>query len=80
MGLEFEIKDLGTMRYFLGIEVARSKQLISTSQRKYTMDLLSETGMLGCKPIDTLIEQGRKWKLIDGDPVHRGRYQRLVGN
>ena len=58
MAMEFKIKYLGTMKYFLGIEVARSKKGISISQRKYTMDLLSEMGMLGCKPIDTLIEQG----------------------
>ena len=43
------------------------------------MDLLDETGMLGCKPIETLIEQGDKGKLFDGDPVDKGRYQRLVG-
>ncbi|KAA0033375.1 protein TIC 100 [Cucumis melo var. makuwa] len=43
MGDEFEIKDLGNLKYFLGIEVARSKEGISMSQRKYTLDLLTET-------------------------------------
>ncbi|KAA0063808.1 putative mitochondrial protein [Cucumis melo var. makuwa] len=56
MGDEFEIKDLGNMKYFLGMEVARSKEGISVSQRKYTIDLLTETGILGCHLADTPIE------------------------
>ena len=43
---EFEIKDQGTLRYFLGIEVARSKKGIVVSQRKYILDSLKETEML----------------------------------
>uniref|UniRef100_A0A2N9J1M4 Integrase catalytic domain-containing protein n=1 Tax=Fagus sylvatica TaxID=28930 RepID=A0A2N9J1M4_FAGSY len=77
---EFEIKDLGTLRYFLGIEVARSKEGIFVSQRKYVLDLLVETGMLACKPIDTPIEQNhRLGEDIDDTPVDRERYQKLVG-
>ncbi|VVA27208.1 PREDICTED: Retrovirus-related Pol poly from transposon, partial [Prunus dulcis] len=50
---EFEMKSLGDLKYFIGIEVARSKHDIFLSQRKYVLDLLAETGMLDCKPIDT---------------------------
>ena len=67
------------MKYFLGMEVARSKQGIIISQWKYTLDLLKETGILGCKPRYTL---ERNWKYVkkDGDPpVDKERYQRLVG-
>ncbi|GJV39090.1 putative RNA-directed DNA polymerase [Tanacetum coccineum] len=53
---EFELKDLGNLKYFLGIEVARSKQGISMCQRKYVLDLLTETSMLNCRPVDTPIE------------------------
>lgn len=45
---ELEIKDLGQLRYFLGIEVARSKSGIFLSQRNYVLDLRTETGMVGC--------------------------------
>ncbi|KAA0057264.1 Retrovirus-related Pol polyprotein from transposon TNT 1-94 [Cucumis melo var. makuwa] len=44
MGDEFEIKELGNLKYFLGMEVARSKEGISVSQRKYTLDLLNLRG------------------------------------
>ena len=37
---EFEIKELGKLKYFLGIEVAQSKEDIFISQQKYVLDLL----------------------------------------
>lgn len=57
---EFEVKDFGTLRYLLGMEIARSKRGISVSQRKYTLDLLDEIGMLDCKLSKTPIELGNK--------------------
>lgn len=75
MAREFEVKDLGAWRYFLGMEFARSKKGISVSQRKYTLDLLEETGMLECKPSETPIELGNKTKMLEGDPVDKGSYQ-----
>ncbi|GJU87746.1 putative ribonuclease H-like domain-containing protein [Tanacetum coccineum] len=50
---EFEMKDLGRLKYFLGIEVLRSKQGIFMYQKKYVLDLLAEIGMVDCKPADT---------------------------
>lgn len=77
---EFEIKDLGQLRYFLGMEIARSKESIMVSQRKYTLDLLKETGMNGCKAADTPIEANVKLGEVKGGVhVNAGRYQRLVG-
>ena len=42
---EFEIKDLGNLKYFLGMEIARFREGIFVSQRKYIIDLLTEKGM-----------------------------------
>ena len=38
LGKEFKIKDLGALKYFLGMEVARSKSVIAVTQRKCTLD------------------------------------------
>ena len=74
------MKQLGDLKYFLGIKVARSKNGIFLSQRKYALDLLAKTIMLRCKPIDTLIEQNHKnFHCADSTSADRGRYQRLVG-
>ena len=57
---EFEIKDLEKLKYFLEIEVARSKQGIFISQQKYVIDLLKETSMMASKPVATPIEQNHR--------------------
>ena len=77
---EFKMKDLGHLKYFLGIEVSRSDKEIFLSQRKYVLDLLQETGMSACQPIDTLVEEGLKLCVETNQvPVNKGRYQRLIG-
>ena len=54
---QFYTKDLGILKYFLGVEVMRSKRGIFLSQRKYVLDLLSETGKLAAKPCHSPMEQ-----------------------
>lgn len=46
----FQMRDLGPLRCFLGVEVNKNKRGILLSQRKYILDLLADTGMLGDKP------------------------------
>ena len=77
---EFEIKDLGALKYFLRMEFARSKEGIFVNQRKYVLDLLGEMGMLGCKTVETLIEPCTKLQTAKTESVvNKERYQRLVG-
>ena len=47
---QFHIKGVGMLKYFLGVKVMRSKRGIFLSQRKYVLDLLSETAKLATKP------------------------------
>jgi len=66
---EFKIKDLGNLKYFLGIEVSRSRHGIFLSQR-----------MLGCKTIDNPVEQNKKLKERDKSTLmDKGRYQWFTG-
>ena len=62
----FHMKDLDPLKYFLGIEVARSTSDVFLCQRKYTLDIVSETGLLGSKPVSCPIEQNYKLGLATG--------------
>ena len=57
LGKCFKMKDLGRLKYFLDIEVARSEEGIFISQTKYVLDIISDTGLLGCKPVTIPLEQ-----------------------
>ncbi|KAK3004629.1 hypothetical protein RJ639_019506 [Escallonia herrerae] len=49
------------------------------SQRKYVLDLLKETGMSGCRPVETPIDPNQKLGDNEGDLINTSRYQKLVG-
>ncbi|CAN6705823.1 unnamed protein product [Malus baccata var. baccata] len=76
---KFAIKDLGTLKYFLGIEMATFAKGLFLNQRKYVIDLLEETNMLDCKaastPLVSKLQLDAPSELISDPSV----YQRVVG-
>jgi hypothetical protein len=78
---KFEMKDLGELRYFLGIEVIQSPKGIWLLQRQYALNELTEYGMTGCKPISIPLEQNVKLSADEGDLVEdTTMYRCIVGN
>jgi hypothetical protein len=78
---KFEMKDLGELRYFLGIEVIQSPEGIWLLQRQYALNKLSEYGMKGCKPISIPLEQNVKLSVDEGDLVQdTTMYKHIVGS
>ena len=76
----FQTKDLGKLKFFLGIQVAQSNSGVVISQRKYTLDILTDSGMLDCKPIDTPMNPNVKLVLGQGELLRDPRRnRRLVG-
>ena len=76
----FHMKDLGKLKYFLGIEVGRGDEGFMLTQRKYALDLIADVGLLGSKPTATPMEQQHKLAL-DTSPFIRDaeQYRRLIG-
>jgi len=78
---KFEMKDLGELRYFLGIEVIHSPKGIWLLQRQYALNKLSEYGMTGCKPISIPLEQNVKLSVDEGNLVEdTTMHRRIVGS
>lgn len=77
---QFQLKDLGSLKYFLGLQIARSSKGLILSQRHYTLELLEDTGFLNSKPTNVPMDPKLKLNNHDGplltDP---SQYRRLVG-
>jgi len=48
----FNIKDLGPLKYFLGIEIARGSEGMFLCRQKYALEMIEECTLLGAKPVD----------------------------
>ena len=64
----FQVKQLGPLKYFRGIEFARSSEGILMTQQKYILDLLEEVKQTNCHINNTLIEVNHRLTISEDDP------------
>jgi len=78
---EFEMSDLGIMKYFLGIEFQRTKLGLLMHQRRYAMEILKRCDMEHCNaattPAETRLQLSKSEEEQDVDPT---QYRRLIGS
>jgi len=76
---EFEMTDLGLMKYFLGLDVIQGKDGIFVSQERYAKVVLKKFKMTSCNSVSTPMEPGIKLsKYADGDRVDASKYRSLI--
>ena len=80
LNCSFKIKDIGELKYLRGLEVVTSNKGIHLCQRKYNLDILIETGMLGSKPCTTPLMSNNKIVFEDAEKLKNPEsYRRLIG-
>uniref|UniRef100_A0A2N9FTI1 CCHC-type domain-containing protein n=1 Tax=Fagus sylvatica TaxID=28930 RepID=A0A2N9FTI1_FAGSY len=78
---QFEMKDLGHLSYFLGLEVSSDSTGYYLSQAKYASDLLSRAGLTDTKVVSTPLEMNARLTPLDGTPLSDATlYRQLVGS
>ncbi|WJZ85271.1 hypothetical protein VitviT2T_004816 [Vitis vinifera] len=78
---QFEMKDLGHLNYFLGLEITHSTDGLYITQAKYASDLLSQAGLTDSKTVDTPVELNVHLTPSGGKPLSNpSLYRRLVGS
>ncbi|MCO5574051.1 hypothetical protein L7F22_027828 [Adiantum nelumboides] len=81
MRKQFDMKDLGELRYFLGIEMIRNEGDMWLSQKKYGLDMLMKYGMANCKLILTPLDQSLKLRIDEGEVLDDATmYRRIVAS
>ena len=78
---QFEMKDLGHLSYFLGLEITHSTDGLYVTQAKYASELLSRAGLTNSKTVDTPVELNAHLTPSGGKPLSNpSLYRRLVGS
>ncbi|MCO5571267.1 hypothetical protein L7F22_025005 [Adiantum nelumboides] len=73
---QFDMNDLGELRYFLGFEMIRNEGGIWLSQKKYGLDM--KYGMADCKPIFTPLDQNLKLRIDEGEVLDDATMYRKI--
>uniref|UniRef100_A0A2N9HWG7 Reverse transcriptase Ty1/copia-type domain-containing protein n=1 Tax=Fagus sylvatica TaxID=28930 RepID=A0A2N9HWG7_FAGSY len=65
---DFAVKDLGSLKFFLGVKVIPTTNGVLLSQQRYIKDILTRTKMLEAKPITTPIFSSTSLSTYEGEP------------
>ena len=78
---QFEMKDLGHLNYFLGLEITHSIDRHYITQAKYAFELLSQVGLTNIKTVDIPIKLNVYLTPSRGKPLSNpSLYKHLVGS
>ena len=80
IGERFEVKDMGTLNYFVGVQVIQESGRVWIGQPTYTEKVLRKFGMDNAKPVDTPVDPNSKLvKATDESELHsQAEYQSAV--
>jgi hypothetical protein len=78
---EFEMKDLGMMHYFLGLEVWQKPDEIFLSQGKYAVEILKRFKMMDCKSMPTpMVTNLKLLSDTSSETVDVTMYRQMIGS
>jgi hypothetical protein len=81
LGDMFSLKDMGSLHFFLGIEVIPTQAGLFLSQHKYVRELLNTTSMSGAKDVSTPLSTTQSLQLVDGtSAVDSSKFRRVMGS
>eukprot|EP00253_Pinus_taeda_P009684 PITA_09684 len=81
LATEFDMKDLGEMHYFLGLEFWQQKGEISLGQGRYATKILKRFRMQDCRPMATpMITNWKKTDASEDKDVDPTLYRELIGS
>ena len=75
LAASFDMKELGDLHYFLGIEVIRTPEGILISQHHYVLSMLFRFGMADCKSVSTPLDRTVKLRPDSGEVCDPTRFR-----
>lgn len=77
--VEFQLKDLGALKYFLGLEIDYNDKGITLTQRLYVLKLLEDVDFLGCRPHRVPMDPNFQPSKSDGKSLtDQSQYKRII--
>jgi len=80
LATKFDMKDLGLMHYYLGLEVWQGPNEVYLGQGKHVIEILKKFDMMDCEPMTTpMITNLKRLRSSESSPMDPSRYRQLIG-